>query len=291
MIAKRRKIIFVPVVLLITSALFVFFGIGFFGFPIQQKIQMKSSDSEVYVLGAKIRYRSISGKGVPVIFLHGNNLSLDYWETIMSHLPGRRLIAFDLIGFAGSDRPDLSYSLECHRRYCLAFMDALGIQKAILVGHSMAGAIVAWATAKSGDRIIADVIISAPGVPGSLVYAWPKSLLCYPGMLNRSVFYLTISSLFKEVFPLSLARQTLGVTYSYNQDYVEALKEIHQPTLLLMSPADDRVPFGFWKVYDEKIKNLEFKQIPNVAGHMAPMTYPEGTALLISNFLDHIQSE
>ena len=114
---------------------------------------------------------------MPVIFLHGNNLSLNDWEETISHFEGQRLITIDLVGFAGSDRPDLPYDIESHRTYILSFMDALGIGKAIIVGHSMGGTIAAWMAAKSSERIQGVIMISLPGVPGSLIYDWPKNMI------------------------------------------------------------------------------------------------------------------
>lgn len=290
-----KKVIFVILVLgiVIAAGATVFCGLGLYGFPQQPHFKMNDGDQTLMVRGAKIRYREKHGSGPPVIFVHGNNLSLDDWGGVIDNIEekGRRLIALDLIGFAGSGRPDLSYSLECHRIYLTSFMDALKIEKAILVGHSMGGAIVAWTTANSKDRVIASVLISLPGIPGSLVYAWPKNLICQPGYLNRAAFLVANSALFKTIFPLSLARQTLGVTNTYNSGFAEALRRIHQPVLLLMSPGDKRISFEYSKEYQKRIDNIESVDIPASAGHMAPRTYPSGTAALISKFLRKIDSK
>ncbi|MFC1831584.1 alpha/beta fold hydrolase [Thermodesulfobacteriota bacterium] len=284
--SKKRLIIFGFLASILAGYFVIFIGLGFYGFPHQPRFNLKENDKEIRVLGSKIRYRDIKGEGVPIIFIHGNNLSLDDWDATISHFEGQRMIALDLIGFAGSDRPDLPYDIECHQRYILKFMDALGIPEAVLVGHSMGGTIAAWTAAKSNERIQGVVMISLPGVPGSLIYAWPKSLICRAGVLNKLTFWIANSSLFKYAFPLSLARQTLGVTGSYGPVFAEALDDIHQPALLLMAPNDERTPIEFSQVYQEKIETLDFSKLPPEAGHMAPRTYPQGLASLMMDFLD-----
>lgn len=280
---KKIAVIF-PAIFII-SFIVVFLGLGFRGFPHQNIIKTLNNDREVSVLNSKIRYRTLEGRNPTIIFIHGNNLSLDYWEPIISVLGGWHIVSLDLIGFAGSDRPDLPYDIESHRKYLIAFMDALGIKKAILVGHSMGGTIAAWTAAKSTDRVVGVVMISLPGVPGSLKYSWPKSLLCQPGVLNRIAFHISNSELFKYFFPTSLARQTLGVTNSYDVKFANALYNIDQPALLLMSPSDYRTPIAYSKVYKDRVENLEYHELPSEAVHMAPRTYPKGTALFISNYL------
>ena len=166
-ISKKSLVFLCISVSVVAGYLIIFIGLGIYGFPHQPTIELKNSDKEIYVLGSKIRYRDIEGEGVPVIFIHGNRLSLDDWDETISYLEkSLRLIALDVIGFAGSDRPDLPYDIECHRKYIIAFMDALGIRKAILVGHSMGGTIAAWTAAKSSDRVQGLIMVQLPGVPG-----------------------------------------------------------------------------------------------------------------------------
>ncbi len=262
-------------------------GLGTKGFPNQQPRPLLPQDKTVSVLGSTIRYRDIDGPGTPIVFIHGSNLSLDYWVDTMAAIPGRRLVAVDLIGFGGSDKPDLTYDIDCHQRYFLAFMDALGIDAAILVGHSFGGVMAAWFAAKSPERVVAPVIMQAPGIPGSMITKWPKSALMKPGLANRLCFGLANSSLFKRAFPRNIARQDLGLTNSiFNQAYVDAVGQIRQPTLLLMSSGDNRIPFDVREEYLAELADAEFGELPYEAGHIAPRTYGAGSAALIAAFLE-----
>lgn len=248
--------------------------------------------SEARILGSRIRYRDLDGSGTPLVFIHGGGLSLDYWEKILNGLEGRRRIALDLIGHGGSDKPDLSYDIECHRKYLLAFMDSLGIDRAFLVGHSYGGVIAAWVAAKSPERVVAPIIIQAPGIPGSMQSPWPKDLFLRPGPLNRILFTVTGTSIYRAMFPQKEHRQTLGLTNSiFNEDYTHALGQVTHPTLILMSRGDDRVRFSFKDDYLELVEHAEFHELPPEAGHMAPRRYPEGTAALIADFVSHHDPE
>lgn len=287
---KRRTknlLLAVPVLVLAGYAA-ALVGLGF-GFPQQPRIPVSPDDSTTEVMGARIRYRTIDGSGPPILLVHGNNLSINDWEPMMQHLQGRRIVALDLVGYAGSDRPPgLKYDIECQRQYLIEFINQLELPPPILVGHSMGGAVVAWTAAKSGDRLAAAAIIAPPGVPGSLVYRWPKSWLCQPGLANRIGFAIADTDLFRSVFPDTLTPQGLGVTGSYSQEYADALRDIKVPTLLVWSPGDTRCLISYAKVYQERIANLEFVPVLDNVGHMVPMSDPAGTAKILASFVDRL---
>ena len=118
----------------------------------------------VQVDGLKTRYLE-EGKGPEVLLLHGASLgsSADVWERNLAPLAGRgfRPIAFDQPGFGLTDNPK-DYSVAYRRRFILQFMDALGIRKAHLVGHSQAGAMAVGLAFDHTDRI-AKVVVLATG--------------------------------------------------------------------------------------------------------------------------------
>jgi haloalkane dehalogenase len=61
-------------------------------------------------------------------------------------MPGARCIAPDLIGMGESDKPAIGYRFDDHARYLQAFIEALGIDKVILVPHDWGSALgLDWA--------------------------------------------------------------------------------------------------------------------------------------------------
>jgi pimeloyl-ACP methyl ester carboxylesterase len=83
--------------------------------------------------------------GVPVIFLHGLSDSHRSFEPVLEALPKRlRAIAVTQRGHGDASRPADDYRPEDMAADVEAFMDALGIPRAVIVGHGM-GSLVARA--------------------------------------------------------------------------------------------------------------------------------------------------
>lgn len=110
-----------------------------------------------------LRIRSLEeGSGPAVLFLHGASLgsSADVWSGNLPAFAARgfRAIAFDLPGFGLSDNPQ-DPSLAYRRDFVLAFMDALGLDRAHLVGHSQAGRIAVGLGFARPERIAKVVVL------------------------------------------------------------------------------------------------------------------------------------
>src|SRR2546425_6871154 len=124
-----------------------------------------------WMLPKRIRVDALSvrhfeaGKSAPVLLLHGASLgsSADVWARNLAPLAahGLRVIAPDLPGFGGTDNPT-DPSVAYRRRFILAFMDALKIERTSLVGHSQSGR-VAVDLAFSNPERIAKVVVLATG--------------------------------------------------------------------------------------------------------------------------------
>ncbi len=78
--------------------------------------------------------------GTPVIFLHGVTDSWRSFEHVLPHLPPSiRAIAITQRGHGDSSRPDQGYAYGDFAADVAAFLDAKGVSRAIVVGHSMGG--------------------------------------------------------------------------------------------------------------------------------------------------------
>ncbi|MBV8813435.1 MAG: alpha/beta hydrolase [Verrucomicrobia bacterium] len=106
------------------------------------------------------------GSGRPVLLLHGWPDSADLWRKQIQFLVknGFRAIAPDLRGLGRSDRPEgvAAYSLQNALSDVVGILDALGIDKADMIGHDW-GAAVAWFMAAAHpDRVHKLVVLSVP---------------------------------------------------------------------------------------------------------------------------------
>lgn len=100
---------------------------------------------------------------VPIVFLHGYSLSAATWERVLPLFPAGRftLYRYDLRGFGASSKPEKGYSMNQHARDLKALMDALNIPAAVLIGHSLGGAISQEFATLWPDRVLAYVSNSA----------------------------------------------------------------------------------------------------------------------------------
>lgn len=84
------------------------------------------------------------GTGTPLVLLHGLGNNHKSWSYVLDHLDytGWRVIALDLLGFGDALKPEVAYTPQDHADAVLATLDDLGIDTAVIAGHSM-GCIVA----------------------------------------------------------------------------------------------------------------------------------------------------
>src|SRR5207302_889632 len=92
-----------------------------------------------------------AGVGRPVVMLHGlGGTKISFLPTVAALAPDRRAIAIDLPGFGDSDKPLASYDAAFFARWVVGLLDALRIDRADGIGHSIgrrrsAGGDAPWA--------------------------------------------------------------------------------------------------------------------------------------------------
>ncbi|TDP32802.1 haloalkane dehalogenase [Nocardia ignorata] len=104
------------------------------------------------VLDSTIYHRE-TGTGAPIVFLHGNPTSSYLWRNVLPGVGAGRLIAPDLIGMGESGKPAIDYSFDDHARYLDAWIEAMGLDSVVLVGHDWGGALAFDWAARHPDRV------------------------------------------------------------------------------------------------------------------------------------------
>jgi haloalkane dehalogenase len=105
---------------------------------------------DIAALDSTMHYRD-EGAGIPLVFLHGNCGSSYIWRNVLPHMGDARLLAPDLIGMGRSGRPGIPYLFADHARYLDAWMDALCLDRVVLVGHDWGGTLACdWAARHPG---------------------------------------------------------------------------------------------------------------------------------------------
>lgn len=120
--------------------------------------------SVVEVLGHRMRYLT-SGQGEPVVLLHGLADNAEAWGRILPALASQyRVFAPDLLGCGVSDKPAIDYSLSAQATYLQHFMDAVGVERAIIVGHSLGGALALHLYMRYPERVARLALIASGGM-------------------------------------------------------------------------------------------------------------------------------
>lgn len=118
----------------------------------------------------KLYYVRDGGAGETVILLHGFPQTWSSWKKMMPLLsPDYDVIAVDLRGVGGSDKPKGGYDKKTSAQDIKALMDELGIKKANVVGHDIGGMIAYAFAAQFPDMAESIAIIDVP-IPGTDIF-------------------------------------------------------------------------------------------------------------------------
>lgn len=109
------------------------------------------------------------GSGDPVLLIHGSGPGVSAWANWRLVIPElaktRRVIAPDMVGFGYTDRPEgVSYNMKNWAEQAIALLDALGIEKADLVGNSFGGGLAVYLAIHHPARIRRIVLMGSTGV-------------------------------------------------------------------------------------------------------------------------------
>lgn len=98
--------------------------------------------------------------GIPVVLLHGFTDSWRSFEGVLGHLPRSiRAYAVTQRGHGDADRPASGYHSDDFVADVEAFMDAVGIESAVVAGHSMGAGIARRFAARHPERALGLVLM------------------------------------------------------------------------------------------------------------------------------------
>jgi pimeloyl-ACP methyl ester carboxylesterase len=227
---------------------------------------IKITRREIQV-GQQTIYYQVAGKedGEPVVLLHGLSASSRWWVRNIPALAERyRVYMLDLPGFGIMRRFRRRFILDELSPGIVAWMDALGIKQAHLIGHSMGGYICLRIAARHPGRIKRLVLVSPAGIPhihsvqGYLLPLLVAIRYCKPAFLPI---------LFSDALragPLTIVRATQDLL---TKDIRDALRHIVTPTLLVWGEYDKLVPPVFGDILRQEIKGARLLVLRK-AGHV-----------------------
>ncbi len=258
-------------------------------------------DRQLDVNGIKLRCR-IEGEGPDLVLVHGVGSRLDAWDGVVAALDGSlRTIRLDLRGHGESDKPHGRIELSDFTDDIAGLLDALGITRCHLVGHSLGGLIaqgfaldhpgrlnrlvllstVAGRNEEERARVEARLAIVAEGIPGehfgNSVARWFTDAF----LENNPDIIAAHAAANRKNDPKAYAAAYRVLAQT---DLANRLHEITAPTLIATGDGDIGSNPRIARLMHDEIAGSELCIMENLR-HAAMTEAPERVAALISEFL------
>lgn len=249
------------------------------------------------------------GKGHPIVMLHGSGPGVTAWgnwNKVFEPLSKNyRVIAPDMQGFGFSERkPDDVYSMNNWVQQTIDLFDALGIEKAHLVGNSFGGALALSMAIKYPERVDKLVLMGSMGVSFPITYGLDQVWGYTPSEANmekmlelftydhsfatpdliKTRYESSIQEGFQESFHAMFPepRQNGVEAMAGNQAYI---RDIQNETLIIHGRDDRVIPLSNSIELLHLIKNSEL-HVFGKCGHWTQIEHSEEFATLVLSFFN-----
>jgi len=260
-------------------------------------------EKDIAVYGFNMHYAEM-GQGDPIILLHGLWGGRNEWRhTIEPLSQNYRVIALDLIGFHGSDKPEATYHNALLAQFLAGFIEAMGFDNAILMGHAMGGNTATYTAVHYPHLVERLVLVDGAGYrnPNRDPTAPPSAgMLRMRRIVTGSTIEATYTFLKRRVQDESLvtdawaeeaftmwltsARAISDMLGEGGDVTEEEMKTIKVPTLILWGREDRAFPLRNADRLEADIEGAE-KVIFDDTGHLPQMEKPDEFNQAVIEFL------
>jgi pimeloyl-ACP methyl ester carboxylesterase len=252
-----------------------------------------------------------AGSGKPLVMLHGLGATkAEFLPSVPALAPnGFRTIAIDLPGFGDSDKPfPAAYDARFFARWVAATLDALGLDRTHLLGHSMGGRVALEVGMRHPDRIDRLVLmtpsmawLSQPGWAKSLKIVRPELGIIQPapkgfveGIVKRMVpasdshFVAPALDEFLRSYLTPRGRVAFyaaarNIALEEPGEFWEGLRELSPESLFVWGRRDGLVPIAFARHVRERLPAARHCELD--CGHVPQLERPAQLHSAISRFL------
>jgi pimeloyl-ACP methyl ester carboxylesterase len=229
-----------------------------------------------------------------VVLLHGAGGNHLYWPAEVRRMPASRLFSLDLPGHGKSDRCGGLQSIPAYMDAVLDWMQAVDLQSAILVGHSMGGAIAMNLALEHPERVSGLVLVAT----GARLRINPETLenAANPTTVYRAIETM-VSQFFSPAAPPALVQQAArgfaevrpSVLYGDLQachgfDILDRVAQIQAPALVIAGQDDQLIPLRYAQFLAASLPASRLQVVPQ-AGHMVMLENPQAVVNSIQEFL------
>lgn len=262
----------------------------------------------IVAAGIKTNYHDL-GNGFPVLMLHGSGPGVSAWANWRLVMPSlaehARVIAPDMAGFGYTERrPDLRYDMDTWVAQAVGMLDALGIERADLVGNSFGGGLALQMAIRHPHRIRRLVLMGSVGVRFDItpaldaVWGYTPSIEAMRGLLDlfawdRSLANDDLAKLryeasirpgfqesFAAMFPAPRQRWVNAMASS-----VEDIKSLPHETLVIHGREDKVIPLDTSLTLAQWIPNAQL-HVYGKCGHWTQIEHSARFARLVGDFLN-----
>lgn len=270
----------------------------------------------IEINGWRTRYARAGKHGDAIILLHGLGASLESWSCNIDALGEHyRVFAPDIVYFGKSAKPERAPQHSDFVEFTRHFMDAFGIERALLIGNSMGGAIATRATVEYPERVAGLALVDAAGFGTELAW-WLKmrtlidlrprgtpplwmvrmglrGIFNNPARISDEVLE-RLMSVEQNAEMKYHARRVLhiGVDWRGLKPYMleeirDAAANIQAPTLIVWGKQDRVVPVQQAFVARKKIPNARLHLFDR-CGHTPQLEYPAQFNALVREFASEV---
>ncbi|MGK8503515.1 alpha/beta fold hydrolase [Nocardia asiatica] len=267
------------------------------------RVESRYVDTEL----ARFHYTR-TGTGSPVVLVSGGGLWGYSWRDVIPALAAEHTVyAVDLPsqGFTELRRADFAYDLPAMSQAIATFLDAVGLQRTALVGHSWGGAWSLFFAEQHPDRVQRLVLLDSPGLdaekaPVTPLFTTPVLGELATDLTTRSLYadnirgtfhnkHLVTEEVIDEFYaPFSRPANRAGFLSLWrNLDYRltdAGLARVTAPTLVVWGGADTWLPVSQADGLAARIPNATATVLPN-CGHTVHEDCPAQTNPLLTAFL------
>ncbi len=227
-----------------------------------------------------------------LVLIHGAGGSRLHWPGELRRLPGATVYTLDLPGHGRSEGKGCN-TISDYAKAVVAFLDAVGVERAAIAGHSMGGAIAQTMALEFADRAAGLVLVAT----GARLRVAPAILEGIPNNLDGAAELIThfawspdapsaLTELGRQAILETGPDVLLGDFVACdNFDTMERLGEIKTPTLVVTGSADQLTPPKYARFLADRIPDARLVLIEG-AGHMVMLERPAEVAKTVRQFLD-----
>jgi 2-hydroxymuconate-semialdehyde hydrolase len=263
--------------------------------------------NSIQAAGIQTNYHDV-GSGNPVLLIHGSGPGVSAWANWRLTIPDLaqhfRVIAPDMVGFGFSERPQhYQYNMQNWVSQALGLLDALGIERASVVGNSFGGGLALSLAIHHPERVNKLILMGSVGVPFTITEGLDRVWGYEPSLAEMKVL-LDIFAYSRVLVSDELAqlRYNASIRPGFHESFsamfpaprqqwvdamvsdVNAIKALPHPTLIIHGRDDQVIPLQ--NAYD-LVQLIECSELHvfGQCGHWTQIEHAKRFNQLVVNFL------